>query len=235
MEKTFNLRINMINKNLMISASIISSHLLEIKKNILELDKNKVEFIHFDVMDGNFVPRFGLPPELISFISYLTKIPIEVHLMIINPEPYLEVFIGSGAKIISPHLETLTHPHRTLQKIKKLGAKSGLSLNINTSLTNIEYLLDEIDFITLMGINPGILNHSLIDTVYQKLETLKAYITKSGRDVKIQIDGGVEFSNTEKLYLSGADILVCGSKTLFKNNKIGENIKKLRQMSPKID
>lgn len=182
-------------------------------------------------MDGSFVPRYGLYPELLGSIRKLTKLPIDVHLMIVDPERYVRVFIDSGATVVTIHAEACVHVHRALATIRNAGAKVGIALNYSTPLAVLEYILDDVDLVLLMGINPGILGHKLIPKTLDKIAQMRNMLHNTVRHVIIEIDGGVTFQSAPRMYDLGADLLVCGSATIFRpNTLISDNVKELRSL-----
>lgn len=205
-------------KKFQLSASIICANLLTLDKEVDLIKKGKIDRIHFDVMDGIFVPRYGLPPETLKFIHDKTNIPVTVHMMVDNPEPYIDIFSKAGADTIVFHVEPVNHIHRIIQKIKANGIKAGLALNPATPLSVLDYILQDIDLVMLMAINPGIVGHKLIPWIYKKISDLKDKLTEFPQ-VMIEIDGGVTFESAPKMVKSGADILVCGSSTIFRLNE----------------
>jgi ribulose-phosphate 3-epimerase len=202
-----------------ISASIICGDPINLKSDLRALKTAKVDFIHFDIMDGIFVPRFGLYPEYLASIKRNSSIPLDVHLMVTNPEPYIPLLAELGADFISVHVENNLHLHRTLRLIKSFKIKSGLVLNLATPLNVLDYLLTDLDLITIMGINPGIIGHKLIPSTLKKVSDLKILLNLAKVNIPIEIDGGVTFDTTPSLLKAGADILVCGSSTIFNQNK----------------
>lgn len=198
-----------------ISASIICGNPINLKSDLHSLEKGKIEYIHFDIMDGIFVPRYGLYPEYLSSIKKSTKIPIDVHMMTINPELYIPLLAESGADYISVHAENNHHLHRTIKLIKQHHLKAGLVLNPATPLNTLDYLLTDLDLIVLMGINPGIVGHQLIPSTIEKIKDLKQKLKKTKSSIFVEIDGGVTFNSAPSLTKAGADILVCGSSTIF--------------------
>ncbi len=213
-----------------LSASIICADLLNLKKEVGLLKKGKIDRIHFDVMDGIFVPRYGLPPEVLKFIHTESNIPITVHMMVQDPEPYIDIFKNSGADAIVFHVEPVKHIHRVIEKIKMSGMKAGVALNLATPLTCLDYILEDLDLVMLMAINPGIVGHKLIPQVYKKIADLKDKLVDYPK-VEIEIDGGVTPESAPKMIKNGADILVCGNSTIFKQDReIEKRIKQLRQV-----
>jgi len=198
-----------------LSASIICADMLDIGAEIERVNRAKVETIHFDVMDGLFVPRLGLHPEMLRSIRSRTNLPIDVHLMVADPEPYLATFIDAGATFVTVHAENNPHLLRTLQRIRALGAKPGVALNPGTSLSVLDYLLPETDMVLLMGINPGIVGHPLWPPTMGKIADLRARIGSAAGPL-ISIDGGVNFSSAPQMAVAGADLLVCGTSTIYR-------------------
>ena len=219
------------NKNQQIYVSTISENPKFIFEHLPIYEEFGVNGVHFDVMDGNFVPRLGLYPELLRSIRESTKLPIEAHLMLSNPDNYIEMFIENGANRILVHLETLENPQRTLGLIKEFGAESCIVLNPGTSYLGMERFLPDIDSVMLMAINPGIPKHPFIPATLSKLSELKTWLNYAKPDVKVGIDGGVTFDNVEELYNHGADWLICGSGTLFKPGAtLVENLKTMQKI-----
>jgi ribulose-phosphate 3-epimerase len=213
-----------------LSCSVISANPLTFQKDILELEEAGIDSYHFDVMDGAFVPRLGLYPEYLRMLRSISSLPIEVHLMLTNPELYLEDFTKAGAIRLIPHIETLDHPIRTFMKISDLGAKAGVAINPGTNLSAVEPLIDFVDSIMLMAINPGVVGHKILGNTFKRVSQLKNIIGDE-KKIKIIVDGGVTFENAKKLIEAGADSIVCGAGTVFKDQgKVFENTIGLRQL-----
>lgn len=194
--------------------------MLELGNAVREVEKSGCDMIHYDVMDGVFVPRYGLLPEVLESIKTITEMPVYVHMMTIEPEKYLSAFINAGADCMVVHAEACTHLHRTLSEIKNKGKKAGVALNIASPLSILDYVLDDIDMVTLMAINPGIVGHKIIPKIFDKIKDLKTKLIQRGKEkILIEIDGGVTFESAPLMLENGADILVCGSSTIFKKNK----------------
>lgn len=212
------------------SASLICADMLHLKEDLTSLLSQKIDFLHFDVMDGNFVPRLGLHPELLKEIKSSSTIPVEVHLMIKNPELFIPAFAEAGADVISVHYESCPeHIYRIIECIKKYKVKTSLAFNPATSLDVLKYLIDDLQYILLMGINPGITGQSLKPFTVQKVKELKQMI--QGKNIEIIIDGGVTLQTANLLFDAGADILVGGSQTIFRDNKnIDQNMQLLKNI-----
>lgn len=195
----------------LIAPSILAADFSNLQREVEMLNGSAADYIHVDIMDGVFVPNisFGIPvTEAIQ--KHATK-PLDVHLMIVNPDQYLEAFRKAGAEIISVHYEACTHLHRTVQAIHHLGAKAGVAINPHTPIAFLEEIIGDIDLICVMSVNPGFGGQKFIENTYSKLSRLKELILKKGSSAKIEIDGGVNLENAPKLIAAGADVLVAGS------------------------
>ncbi|MBI3103856.1 ribulose-phosphate 3-epimerase [Candidatus Daviesbacteria bacterium] len=216
-----------------LAASIICAKLIALKTQLKLLEKGRIDRIHFDVMDGVFVPRYGLPPEILKEVHQVTNIPVTVHLMVSDPEPYIEVFAKAGADAFVFHIEPVFHVNRVIKKIKEVGMKAGVALNPATPLSVLDYVLQDLDVVMLMVINPGILGHKLIPEMLFKIADLKNKL-KNYPDIKIEIDGGVTSESAPKMIANGADILVCGNSSIFKNDSsVDKTIKEFRRVIEK--
>ena len=195
----------------LIAPSLLSADFSELGKAAALLDRSEADWFHLDVMDGRFVPNitFGMP--VIRAIRPLSDKPFDVHLMIAEPERYIEDFKKAGADILSIHLEASTHLHRSLQAIRQCGMKSGVALNPHSPVESIEHVLAETDLVCLMSVNPGFGGQKFIESTYEKVRRLKAMILAQGTNTLIEIDGGVSDANAQLLKEAGADVLVAGS------------------------
>jgi ribulose-phosphate 3-epimerase len=211
----------------MIAPSLLSANFANLEKDIQMLNKSEADWYHLDIMDGVFVPNisFGLP--VVSAVKKLTNKPLDVHLMIVKPENYFEAFAQAGADYISFHIEASTHLHRSIQFLKKLGVKAGIVLNPHTSISLLEDVIEELDYVLLMSVNPGYGGQKFIERTYKKIEQLKKLINQNGSKAIIQVDGGVNINNAQALYQAGADVLVAGNAVFSAENPM-EAIAKIR-------
>lgn len=195
----------------LVAPSILAADFNELGSQIEMLNRSDADFVHCDVMDGVFVPNisFGIP--IIQAINRVSHKPLDVHLMIINPERYITEFYNAGAAIITVHYEACTHLHRTIQQIKSLGIKASVCLNPHTPVALLEDIISEVDMVLLMSVNPGFGGQKFIENTYRKASTLKEMILKQNSRALIEVDGGVNFEVGKKLYETGVDILVAGS------------------------
>ena len=221
------LKVKTSDRNYWLSASLICADVNNLADDVRILELSGIDFLHIDVMDGMFVPRFGMFPEQVAGIRKISSLPMDLHLMVENPEPYFETFRDAGVDYISVHVEVCRHLNRTVSLIKKLGCKAGLAINPATPIEFLPYVLDDIKMINLMGINPGIVGHKLIGFTYEKIRRLKSIVGE--RDIFIEIDGGVTTESASEMIQAGANMLVCGSSTVFrKEMSITKAIESLR-------
>jgi len=217
-------------KKIMIAPSILSADFTRLGEEISEVVRQGADVIHIDVMDGHFVPNITIGPLVVKAARKVTKSPLDVHLMISNPDKYIESFALAGADWITVHVETCNHLHRTISKIKELGKKAGAVLNPATSLTSLDYILPDLDLVMLMSVNPGFGGQKFIPSTVEKTRRLKEMIDARGLDVGIEIDGGVSPTTIESIAQAGANIFVAGS-AIFGKDDYGKEIAALKSLA----
>lgn len=213
-----------------ISPSLMCAPLFELEKTLRTFEENKIELLHIDVMDGNFVPNFTLGTDYIKALKSATNIPLDIHLMITEPERKLSWFEFSENDYVSVHAEATAHLHRTVACIKERGAKAMVAINPATPLCNIKTILDDIDAVLVMTVNPGFAGQALVTSTLKKIKELREYLDQNGYShIEIEVDGNVNFPNARLMSDAGANIFVAGSSSIFsKNNSMEQNIKALR-------
>ncbi|MEM9219963.1 MAG: ribulose-phosphate 3-epimerase [Cyanobacteria bacterium P01_F01_bin.150] len=214
-------------KPVVISPSILSADFSRLGDEIQAIDKAGADWIHVDVMDGRFVPNITIGPLIVEAIRPVTDKPIDVHLMIVEPEKYVEAFAKAGSDVISVHAEACPHLHRNLSQIRELGKKAGVVLNPSTPLSVIEYTLELCDLVLIMSVNPGFGGQSFIPEVVPKIRKLRQMCDERGLDPWIEVDGGLKVHNTWRVLEAGANAIVAGS-AVFKADDYAEAISGIR-------
>lgn len=209
-------------REFILSPSLLAADFSKLGEQIKELEDNDIKYIHIDVMDGMFVPSISFGMPIISSIRKQSKAIFDVHLMIEEPSRYIEEFKKVGADIITVHLEACKHLNRTLSMIRQAGLKVGVALNPSTPLESLKYVLDMVDMVLIMSVNPGFGGQSYIESTTEKIKELKSIIDKNGYDIDIEVDGGINKDNIANIYKAGANVIVAGT-AVFKGN-ISENI-----------
>jgi ribulose-phosphate 3-epimerase len=212
-----------------ISPSILSADFARLGEEVRAIDEAGCDWIHIDVMDGHFVPNITIGPDVVKALRPHTNKPFDVHLMISPVDNYLEAFANAGADIITIHPEAGPHTHRTVQAIKALGKKAGVVLNPATPAKMLDYLIDEVDLILVMSVNPGFGGQSFISSQLRKIEAIRKMIDKTGREIHLEVDGGITTETAPLAISAGADVLVAGTAT-FKGgaSEYARNISALR-------
>jgi len=216
-----------------LSPSILSANFANLLHDINIVEKAGVDLLHIDVMDGHFVPNITIGPIVISSIKKHTSVPFDVHLMIEEPDKYINEFIEAGADILTVHVEACTHLHRTIQNIKSNGIKAGVSLNPATPISVLENILDDIDMVLLMSVNPGFGGQKFITNTLKKISDLKNMVNDRGLNIDIEVDGGIKLDNVKEVTKAGANIIVAGS-AIFNSDNILDNIQNFRNEINKL-
>lgn len=214
-------------KNVIIAPSMLSADFSNLKKDIDLVNKSEADWFHLDIMDGVFVPNISFGFPVVKHIKKHAKKPLDVHLMIVQPERYIDAWKNAGADILTVHYEACTHLHRTIQQIKAAGMKAGVSLNPHTSVSLLSDILPEIDMVLIMSVNPGFGGQSFITQSLKKITLLRAMTNMSNPELIIQVDGGVDLTNYKEIVKAGANALVAGS-AVFGSDNPTETIKKLK-------
>lgn len=212
-----------------LSPSILSADFSKLGEEIILVEKGGADYIHIDVMDGHFVPNITIGPQVIEDLRKITSLPFDVHLMIENADNYIEDFYNAGADIITVHQESSKHLHRTIQKIKQLGIKAGVSLNPATPVSMLKHVVDDIDMVLLMSVNPGFGGQSLIEEVKYKVFDLKKLLYDKKLNIDIEVDGGINLDNVKKVIGWGANVIVAGS-AIYGADDVIERTKKFKEL-----
>jgi len=211
-----------------IAPSILSADFSRLGEEIRAIEAGGADYVHVDVMDGRFVPNITIGPLVVEAVRRVTSLPLDVHLMIADPDRYVPAFAEAGADIIVVHAEAATHLHRTVQLIKSLGRKAGVALNPATPLHGLEYVLEDLDLVLLMTVNPGFGGQSFIEACIPKIHALRGMLDKRGLETELEVDGGVKTDNIERISHAGADVFVAGS-AVFGGGDYGATISELKR------
>jgi ribulose-phosphate 3-epimerase len=202
----------------LIAPSVLSADFANIQRDVEMINNSEADWFHIDIMDGVFVPNISFGFPVVKAIKKHAKKPMDVHLMIVDPDRYLQTFKEAGADILTVHLEACTHLHRTIQGIKALGMKAGVAINPHTPIHTLSEIIADIDLVCVMSVNPGFGGQSFIENTYKKIAELKQMITASQSKALIEIDGGVALNNYKKLIETGANVLVAGNTVFSSSN-----------------
>ena len=204
------------NSNIKIAPSILASNFSKLNDEVISIDNAGADFIHLDIMDGHFVPNLTFGPPIIKSVRNLTKLPFDVHLMVSNPDTLLDEYVYAGANIITVHVEACNHLARTLHYIKSKGCKAGVAINPHTDIQFIENVIEDLDLILIMTVNPGFGGQKFIKSMVKKISLVKEII--SSRDIFLEVDGGITKENSKEVIDAGANVLVAGT-SVFKTNQ----------------
>ena len=217
-------------KNTIIAPSVLAADFANLQRDIEMINNSEADWFHIDIMDGVFVPNISFGMPVLAAIAKHAKKTIDVHLMIVDPDRYIKTFADLGANYLTVHYETCPHLHRTIQAIKAEGMKAGVVLNPHTSVDLLEDVINDLDMVLLMSVNPGFGGQSFIENTYEKVRKLKALINRKGANTLIEIDGGVTSKNAKQLVEAGADVLVAGSFVFNSENPL-KTVADLKRMT----
>jgi len=206
------------NRSLLVAPSLLSADFSDLKSEIEMINNSMADWFHLDIMDGVFVPNITFGFEIIKHIKRYAKKPLDVHLMIIDPDKYIKQFVEAGADLISVHIEACTHLHRSIQLIKSHGIKAGVALNPHSNVNQLEDIISDIDFVLIMSVNPGFGGQKFIENSFNKINQLKNLIETKKSSALIEVDGGINLNNAKKLYDCGANVLVAGNSVFTSQN-----------------
>ena len=206
-----------------------------LRDTVIQFESLEIDYFHFDIMDGQFVPNFTMGSDMIKSLRDYSNKPFDVHLMVENPEHFIDLFAEAGSDMITVHAEATPHLHKTLTYIRERGLKAGVALNPSTPLSVLEYILDATDYVTIMTVNPGFAGQTFIPAMYNKIKRLDDLISKYGYSIEIQVDGNISFETIPGVVRNGATMLVCGTSSLFlKNIDLEDAVNRIHQFTCKL-
>jgi ribulose-phosphate 3-epimerase len=211
-----------------LAPSILSADFARLGEEIKSVEEAGADYIHIDVMDGHFVPNITIGPLIVETARKVTNLPLDVHLMISNPEQYIKDFVEAGSTLLSIHVETCHHLQRTLTHIRELGAKSAAVLNPSTPLSALEYILEDVDMVLLMTVNPGFGGQKFIPSMLPKIKKARKLIDEKNPTVELEVDGGINLDNISQVAQAGADVVVAGS-AIFKSEDCKKTVRLMKE------
>ena len=212
----------------LVAPSVLSADFGNLQRDIEMINASEADWFHVDIMDGVFVPNMSFGFPVLKVLQKYAKKPLDVHLMIVDPDRYTQAFKDAGAEVLTIHLEACTHLHRSIQNIKSLGMKAGVAINPHTSISLLQDIIADIDLVCVMSVNPGFGGQKFIENTYKKITSLKEMINQSSSNALIEIDGGVDLVNYQKLVQAGANVLVAGN-TVFSSKDPKQTISELKK------
>jgi ribulose-phosphate 3-epimerase len=213
----------------MLSPSLLSADFSNLKEEIKKIERGGADYLHLDVMDGIYVPNITFGAPVIEKLRSISKLPFDTHLMIDRPERFIKDFVDAGTDILTVHAEATTHLHRTIQEIKSFGIKAGVSLNPSTPIENLKYILDDIDLILIMSVNPGFGGQSFIPAMKEKIKETRKMIDQNNPSIILEVDGGIKLDTVKEIKDLGTDLIVVGSD-IFKADDIEKRTKEFKDM-----
>ncbi len=219
---------NKTGKELLISPSMLSSDFSKLKDEISQLENGGADWLHVDVMDGHFVPNLTFGPKIVKTFKKMSVLPLDVHLMIEQPERYIDDYFHAGADILTVHQEACTHLHRTVQQIHDLGARAGVSINPATNADVLQDIIEDLDLVLIMSVNPGFGGQKFIDSSLRKIEKIALLIKESGSDAYLEVDGGLDENNVFEVVKAGCNVIVSGTG-VFKHENKGDGVAVIRR------